>query len=416
MKNILIIDPSQYSEKKSYDELEKLTKHYPIKIIDLFYPWFELLSEYPKRAHQQTFRLSSDELIRLMEIDSRVVYSKNFKRYSSNARSIYNFHERKTYFGNVFNQVNYFLMENEIDCIIFKIRPHIGIDYMFYLAAINQKICIYMPVNNFNNNGLMIVKDLNNKHFVENKLDDYEFNLSTDNLWYMNRHNNGKNISLHVFRKNLKRIWFQKIRYRSVYRKACKVSSHGYGVSNLQGIENLESDLTDIVFPLHKDPELTSSVLAHDNLTQIEIIEYLASFKNVKVWILENPKQSSLFRSGDFFDRLNRLHNVYYSDTLRPSSFFGKNVIFSTISGTIGIEALHRGHKVICFGMAYWSCVYGVLNYPFTEFDFKKFKDIDWDNNLMEQSLNRLTRKFHNLPSKKIGKEFIMLALDDFFK
>jgi hypothetical protein len=128
-------------------------------------------------------------------------------------------------------------------------------------------------------------------------------------------------------------------------------------------------------FPLHLQPELTTSTLGGVFQDQLYAIELLSSLLGEEWLILvkENPKQTYFQRRQLYFRRLGELHNV----RLVPSSYSTYKLMrrarfVTTISGTACWEAIKGGKKCLIFGQAWFSGLPGVYTYG-DGFDFQAF-------------------------------------------
>jgi len=128
-------------------------------------------------------------------------------------------------------------------------------------------------------------------------------------------------------------------------------------------------------FPLHLQPELTTSTFGGVFQDQLYAIELLSSRLGADWLILvkENPKQTYFQRRGLFFRRLCALPNV----RLLPSSYSTYKLMrrarfVTTISGTACWEAIKGGKKCLIFGKAWFSSLPGVYSYG-ENFDFAAF-------------------------------------------
>jgi hypothetical protein len=128
-------------------------------------------------------------------------------------------------------------------------------------------------------------------------------------------------------------------------------------------------------FPLHLQPELTTSTFGGVFQDQLYAIELLSSLLGEEWLILvkENPKQTYFQRRKLFFRRLRALPNV----RLVPSSYSTYKLMrrarfVTSISGTACWEAIKGGKKCLIFGKAWFSSLPGVHIYG-DRFDFPEF-------------------------------------------
>lgn len=121
-----------------------------------------------------------------------------------------------------------------------------------------------------------------------------------------------------------------------------------------------------VYFPLHYQPELTTSLLGGEYVDQIIALERLRRLlpDDWTIVAKENPIQSHHSRGVLFFERLRRIPNLVYLDK-RADTFdlIERCEFLATISGTAGIEALSFGKRVLIFGNAPYQSFPGVVKY-----------------------------------------------------
>jgi hypothetical protein len=128
----------------------------------------------------------------------------------------------------------------------------------------------------------------------------------------------------------------------------------------------IDLDRKYVYFPLHLQPELTTSALGGIYVDQLLALERLSEILPLDwlVYVKENPKQTEMQRDAGFFQRMARLKNVILvpmeSDSLaliRASQFV------ATITGTAGWEAISLGKKALIFGACWYQHLPGVFRY-----------------------------------------------------
>lgn len=123
---------------------------------------------------------------------------------------------------------------------------------------------------------------------------------------------------------------------------------------------------TFIYFPLHLQPEMTTSALGGEFRDQALAIELLARMlpSHLKIYVKENPKQRSYMRGPLFFHRLKRIPSVRilpsHADT---HMLLEKCQWVATITGTVGWEAICNQKKVLVFGTPWYQMLPGVIRY-----------------------------------------------------
>ena len=121
-----------------------------------------------------------------------------------------------------------------------------------------------------------------------------------------------------------------------------------------------------VYFPLHLQPELTTSAIGGVFQDQLYAIETLRALFGAE-WVIlvkENPKQNYFQRDEKFFERLARIPGVYWVDKLFPSvEIIEKTALTATISGTAGWESIKGGGKCLAFGQAWYASLPNCLTY-----------------------------------------------------
>lgn len=130
--------------------------------------------------------------------------------------------------------------------------------------------------------------------------------------------------------------------------------------------QSLPQGETYIYFPLHLQPELSTSALGGDYSDQLHAVEALSAWvpEGVKIYVKENPKQTEKQRDTFFFKRLSALKNVrMLSNSENTINLIKGSVAVATITGTAGWEALFHGKPVISFGLAWYRWAPGVIEF-----------------------------------------------------
>lgn len=119
-----------------------------------------------------------------------------------------------------------------------------------------------------------------------------------------------------------------------------------------------------IYFPLHMQPEASTSPMAGVYVNQILIAQMLAYHlpKDVYIYIKENPHQNAARREKKFYEELLKIPQV----RLVPNSFdtyalTNNSLAVVTATGTVGLEALYRQKPVLMFGNNFYQHAKGVF-------------------------------------------------------
>lgn len=130
---------------------------------------------------------------------------------------------------------------------------------------------------------------------------------------------------------------------------------------NVDRIINNKTDF--IYFPLHLQPEMTTSNLGGIYVDQVLAIEHLHKKlpKGWKIVVKENPKQTFQSRPSSFFERIKSLKNVVFvGHEANSKRLIKHSKIVSTITGTAGWEAIRLSTPTIIFGKAWYEGFEGV--------------------------------------------------------
>ncbi len=145
-------------------------------------------------------------------------------------------------------------------------------------------------------------------------------------------------------------------------------ANHFEYFNTIAEFEKVEYDLDKkfVYFPLHLQPELSTSVLGGRHVDQALAIEHLSLLlpDDWYIYVKENPKQASFMRNPLFFHRLQRIKNLVFLPSYANSQELTLNCQFvATIAGTVGWEALRNGKNVLVFGNAWYRSFPGVTEY-----------------------------------------------------
>ncbi|TGK09951.1 capsule biosynthesis protein [Leptospira fletcheri] len=118
-----------------------------------------------------------------------------------------------------------------------------------------------------------------------------------------------------------------------------------------------------IYFPLHLQPELSTSPLAGRFADQNLILEMLSYYlpEDVLIYVKEHPNQDFSRRGRDFYKRLSEIRSV----RMIPKEFSSKELLsnciaVATASGTVGWEAIFKNKPVLLFGNTFYQYAPGI--------------------------------------------------------
>ena len=136
----------------------------------------------------------------------------------------------------------------------------------------------------------------------------------------------------------------------------------------LAEIEQSEPDLGQpfVYFPLHLQPEMTTSILGGVYRDQLMAIEAIAAMlpEGCLIYVKENPKQDGRYRRPLFYHRLRRISQVRMMPShANTHDLTSASAYVATISGTVAWEALLMGKPALVFGDTWMQSLPGVTRY-----------------------------------------------------
>lgn len=152
--------------------------------------------------------------------------------------------------------------------------------------------------------------------------------------------------------------YFRKKRVNLEFHKNEKSSSHK--------CKHIDLTKKYVYFPLHLQPEMTTSALGGMYCDQILAIQRLRELipDDWYIYVKENPKQSAYMRGEMFFRRLHLISNVVFCNRdVDTYDLISNSQFVATITGTAGWEAISGGKCVLVFGLAWYRKLPGVFEY-----------------------------------------------------
>ena len=281
--------------------------------------------------------------------------------------------------------------------------------YLFYMADTKQYKYDFFSLNRHSFRGLlysllhglfkkdnyMMLKGFLQKH-LEYKASGNNSSVSTTKITDNGINSNNKHFQpLHIYHSLQKDLF---IRFISFSKRFCQRYSN-YRVSrrDLRNILSNEIDLNKkyVYFPLHLQPELTTSTLGDIYVDQLLAIERLSKVipDDWYIYVKENPKQTELMRGKWFFARLRLINHVKIVSPDFNTYLLMKNCTFvSTVTGTAGWEAISGGKNTLVFGNPWYKCLSGVFLYT-NDFKLEDLLKYEINHNNLENELNLLLSK-----------------------
>lgn len=291
-----------------------------------------------------------------------------------------NVHEQTNIAKTYFRFFIWLLDIKKIDHVLFSIMPIIGLDYICYLAAKRLSIKVTICYQSQFPNRFLYCQSIDD-FGTFNDIPEIEISPAPKVQWgfkkelfYMkkgvikNRHDYTKTITWirETFRYGL-RTSSKPMRYSGVVENLIQARDFAecykkYAVNS----EQININAQYVYFPLHLQPELTTSGLGGDYSDQLDAIEKLASMipSDWKVYVKENPKQGHEQRGIEFYRRISTFSNVVYISKDVDTYWLMENCRFvATITGTAGWESITGGKPCIFFGLAWYASIPGAVAY-----------------------------------------------------
>jgi len=347
------------------------------------------------------------------------------------ANNIEYIHEAYDYFYLAFDFIAGLMDEHKIDHVLFFNVPHLGYDTVCYEVArflgvkttiLSQSI---FPGKYFSTSSA----DLFGRFNIDlNYHGDYKIDRAhLPDLFYMKGINSNstpaKGISVLGFlsvllyviiREPLLLVRLDKflkilLRVSQIYRRTPKWRDPFAKFFNrrsldyfefISGVQSVEVDFKCqyVYFPLHLQPEMTTSALGGPFVDQALAIEILSSMlpENVKIYVKENPKQMGFMRGPTFFHRINRLKNIELIPENINSHELIRNCVFvAAITGTAGWEALSIGRPALVFGNAWYRSLPGAVKYS-VGLTYDEIIAIKTSHESLEKAVGQLHSRMHD--------------------
>ena len=163
--------------------------------------------------------------------------------------------------------------------------------------------------------------------------------------------------------------------------------------------ENLETDFDRkfVYFPMHYQPEMTTSTLGGCFSDQMLAIENLLRILPDDTWIYvkENPKQTGAMRGRQFFGRLDRIPNLKFLPSYANTfELIEKSEFVATVTGTVGWEAIRKGKNVLVFGMPWYRSLPGAIQFH-KGITYEMILDCKIEHSTLEQQTGELLSRSH---------------------
>ncbi|MBT8551999.1 hypothetical protein G6731_08540 [Polynucleobacter paneuropaeus] len=291
-----------------------------------------------------------------------------------------NFHDLMDLFHLNLKYIFNILKQKNIQMVIFSNIPHFGGEYLAYRLAKLMGIETLIATQSLVEDRFFCVKDIDDYGYFDSfKINNPVKNLAIDTiiprkLFYMQ----GTELTLIKKISNFLKKPVRKLKNligikelltfqnkKLIDRLFFYEKYNQFIEDNSKNETKVNLNVDYIYFALHLQPEMTTSIFGGVYCDQILALERLSKSipKGWKILAKENPKQSYYMRESGFYKRLRQLKNVEYINNIDTFELIRNSKIVSTVSGTVGWEAISYGKPVIIFGTTWYKKFDGVHEY-----------------------------------------------------
>jgi hypothetical protein len=275
--------------------------------------------------------------------------------------------EPETYNGFVltFYKVYQILLDQKIELVLHANIPHEGFDFVLHQVALFLEIpsvlCYQSLIpNRFWMSGDAAGFGLHSQMPVIHALEPSGYQLPR--AWFYMK--DSEQDAAYSFRQFAAEV------VRRPHRLPPALIRYVYARQFRRDVKSVSSNRFDgapyVYFPLHLQPELTTSAVGGVYADQLLALEALSARmpEGHLIYVKENPKQTEKQRGPLFYKRLRALKNVRVVHLRESSSdLIRGSLSVATITGTAGWEALFHGKPVLVFGSAWYREFPGVTTF-----------------------------------------------------
>lgn len=344
------------------------------------------------------------------------MYCRNYSPTRQNLYRNWTYHQYLNTFNILVEEMSRVLLENDIEAVIFQRIPHLGSDYLLYVVAhaLRLKVVLVQQCPEILGDRFFIFSSIGDFGLfsssvkIEEEVVLPEINWNFEHKWgYMNQ--------IEDFSDRLKSLQRNRFSPHSLAKDLYRNFDSNFVDSGRRGYEKLMNkreiaylrvinEICDtnpeiegpfVYFPLHLQPEMTTSALGGDFVDQVLAVERLHDIlpKGWKILVKENPKQTAFMRDEAFFARLRRIESVVFvHPRFSTSLLLQRSCLVATVTGTAGWEALLGGKPVLVFGKPWYRSLDGVFEYS-SSLDLKELSGSNLDRQAVEAGLIRLSKK-----------------------
>ncbi len=297
------------------------------------------------------------------------------------------------------------IRERNLQRVFFTHVPHLGAELLLLDACRELGVSVFMFYQSLFPDAFFIARDFDEiGHFVienttaEPRRIEVELGVAEKDLFYMNS----------IPARTGSVSWVLSIFMRRLS-KYLRGKSGGLALSGLyraylarRRYEQLPQFFIDqelpekfVYFGLHMQPELTTNPLGGVFDDQVAAIEAMREWlpADIAIVVKENPKQDFEQRPGDFYRRLATLdHVILAGRDVNTYDLIRNSLFVSTVTGTLGWEAVTHGKAALVFGHAWYGELPGVFQLT-PDLAVSELISFRQDFTLLRQKLDELQGK-----------------------
>jgi len=350
-------------------------------------------------------------------------------RYRYRSHNLFSLQDYLDYYHIMLDVISTKVVENNITHMLFFNIPHLGYDTMCYQVGKALGLKMILVTQSLFPNRFFSMKRVEDYGKLDAKGVTYppvKIEAKSGDWFYMKGIKQGEakkgsltlkglgNIALYIVRKEPqlllqpKKLYEMMQRVRKIYRELPEWRdpfARFFHRNELEYFEHIiqyeevsyDLDQPFVYFPMQMQPEMTTSALGGWYRDQALAIESLALMlpENIKIYVKENPKQGAYMRGPLFFHRLKRLENVVivpsYANTHELTD---RSLFVSTVTGTVGWEALQKGKNVLVFGRTWYASFPGAFTYR-EDLTYEEIVNYKIDHHALEKAYGILLGKSH---------------------
>lgn len=395
--------------------------------LDPFIHQFKLDSR-PNSSYPLVDQLEAGEVITFCDMYSRVSRSRGLSiQELAHTAHIY------------FKYFTLLLAEKQTELVIFSSPPHFGVDYLLYLAAQKMGIEAIFCYQTLFPNRFFFTRSIEDFGKFEDVItQDPTISIRVEktyekNLFYMQSIKTKPERALlsliNDIRRNLLRSSSKPMSLAGIIEKYNETRDWAHNNPNSRA-SNISLDTPYVYFPLQLQPEMTTSALGSrysDQITALEVLNKLLP-ENWLIYVKENPKQTHRQRGAAFMQRLKAIPKVrYVGKDINTYELLRHSRFASTITGTVGWEAISGGKPALVFGNPWYKQLVGVVQYK-TDIALDDIINVHFEHEALEVSLNNLlaksmagvidpgysgiVEKYNETENTKLIREFLNKAIE----